>query len=130
MRVVSSYYIGVVPSATSGCVVYDLDVLFQRVDECTTPRQMAPEHAVATQDVQAFKPSLGALAPGQLMVYHFAVDEHHSHDNLIVEVELRGTLFDSTGDNPDALELSLFHGSVPDDYESEIVASHGVSGIW
>ena len=129
------YYIGVQASeASQGCAVYDIiahiDLGSESSFNCSSERQAAPELDVEPTALAAYVPAQDAVEPDAVRAYSIEIDHAHSHDNLLIEVELTQTKIGV--DTPTALEVRLFEGELPTDgqYSSQHFAAAGSSGLW
>jgi hypothetical protein len=128
-----TYYVGVQIGAghDNHCAVYDINALLDLSDaNCEAPQQSAPDTTVQATSLAAYIPVSGAVKSGVFKIYSVEVDAAHSHDNLLIEVEL--TMSTASSDFPNALEVLLFEHEVPTDghYESPFFAATGSAGLW
>ena len=127
-----TYYIGVKASEKNGatCATYDIAAIVNMNDpNCSSVRQTDPDRSISPIALTAFHPLEGSVSSGGHNMYSLEVDEAHDHDNLLIEVEL--TVTSAFSDLPNALEVLLFEGEMPDEaYKSEIFASKSNSGLW
>ena len=127
------YYVGVQIGAghDNHCAVYDITAKLDLNDvHCETVRQSAPESGVVPTPLTAYVPVSDSVDNKNHKVYSMEVDTAHSHDNLLIEVEL--TMSTASSDFPNALEVLLFEHEVPTDghYESPFFAATGSAGLW
>jgi hypothetical protein len=126
------YYIGVSNSKErdAHCAVYDIAATVNNHNpNCSAVRQEAPDTSITPIALTAFYPTKGAVASGGHDMYSLEVSNDHSHDNLLIEVEL--TVSTASSDMPNALEVLLFEGKMPDKtFSSQLFASKGNSGLW